>query len=39
MSIDVELLVDTDTVPLDAAGLVIREVSADGVVAPWTTEG
>ena len=33
-----ELLVDTDTVPLDAAGLAILEVSADGVVAPWTTE-
>ena len=38
VSIDVELLVDTDTVPLDAAGLTIREVLVDGVVAPWTTQ-
>jgi hypothetical protein len=38
VSIDVELLVDTDTVPLDAAELVILDVSADGVPALWTTQ-
>ncbi|HWM22897.1 MAG TPA: M1 family metallopeptidase [Ilumatobacteraceae bacterium] len=36
--IDVELLVDTDTVPLDAADLEILEVSVDGVAAPWNTQ-
>jgi aminopeptidase N len=38
VTIEVELLVDTDTVPLDAAGLVIRKVSVDGFAAPWTTQ-
>jgi aminopeptidase N len=39
VSIEVELLVDTDTVPLDAVGLEIVKVVIDGSSAPWTTQG
>jgi aminopeptidase N len=39
VSIEVQVLVDTDTVPLDAVDLVISEVLVDGTAAPWSTEG
>jgi aminopeptidase N len=39
VSIEMELLVDADTVPLDAAGLAIQKASVDGVAARWTTQG
>jgi len=39
VSIEAVLLVDADTVPLDATGLVIRSVTVDGDAAPWSTVG